>query len=75
MAGEIRLDEQGRVEAIGGREPSPEELAEATHFVETLEANGQIAHGPGPLPPGATHRIEVDEEGHRVLKRKRFSAI
>jgi len=54
---------------------TPETLAEAARFVETLEANRQIARGPGPLPPGATHRIEKDARGGKRLVRTRFSAI
>ncbi|MGH7537547.1 MAG: hypothetical protein ACREMF_02850 [Gemmatimonadales bacterium] len=55
-------------------EATPEQLAEARHYLETLEANGQIAHGKGPLPPGATHRIVTGRDGKRRLVRKRFSA-
>jgi len=54
---------------------TPETLAEASRFVETLEANRQIAREPGPLPAGATHRIEKDARGGKRLVRKRFSAI
>lgn len=56
-------------------EPTAEALAEAAHFVETLEANRQIARGSGPLSPGATHRIERDARGTKRLVRKRFSAL
>ena len=75
MSREIKLGPDGRVEAAGDGEQDAEALAEATHFVETLEANQQIAHEPGPLPAGATHQVETDEQGQRILKRKRFSAI
>jgi hypothetical protein len=74
MATEIRLGPDGRVEAVDGKQ-SPEEIAEAQRYVDTLEANQQIAHEPGPLPPGATHQIETDAEGRRILKRKRFAGI
>ncbi|PYO37848.1 MAG: hypothetical protein DMD86_01880 [Candidatus Rokuibacteriota bacterium] len=55
--------------------PTPEGLAEAARLVETLEANSQIAREPGPLPAGATHRIEKDARGGKRLVRTRFSAI
>jgi hypothetical protein len=54
--------------------PSPSDQAEAQHHVETLEANRQIARGPGTMPPGTTHRVESDASGQRRLVRKRFSA-
>ena len=75
MARDIKLGPDGQVEAIGDGEQDPEEPAEAAQFVKTLEANNQIAYGPGPLPAGATHQVETDEKGQRILKRKRFSAI
>lgn len=53
--------------------PDEEALAEAASYLATLEANRQIARGPGPSPPGATHAIELDAKGHRRLVRKRFS--
>jgi hypothetical protein len=74
VSADIQLDGQGRIAAVRRAEPSAEDLAEATHLIETLEANKQIAHTEGSLPPGATHQLEVDAEGRRVVKRKRFSA-
>ena len=58
-------------------DPTPETVAEATKFVETLEANNQIARPSvsGPLPPGATHCIETDATGAKRLVRRRFSAL
>lgn len=53
---------------------TPEERAEAAQYAQTLDRNAQIAYGKS-LPPGATHQIEKDAEGHDVLIRKRFSAI
>jgi hypothetical protein len=54
---------------------SANDRAEAQRFVDTLEANKQIARSAGPMPPGATHRVESDAAGHHRLVRKRFSAI
>ena len=56
-------------------QPTPEMLAEAKQFVETLEANRQIAREPGALPPGATHQIERDAQGRKRLVQKRVTAI
>jgi hypothetical protein len=54
---------------------SAKDRAETQRFVDTLEANQQIARGEGPMPAGATHRVEPDAAGHQRLVRKRFSAI
>jgi hypothetical protein len=72
---EISLDEQGHVQSVKGDQPDPAAVAEATHYVKTLEDNKQISHEPGPLPPDATHQVETDEQGRKRLVRKRFSAI
>ncbi len=71
---EIRLDANGRVTSIQGSEPSAESLEEAAGFVESLAANRQVATDAGPLPPGTTHRVEVDPHGRRLLQRTRFLA-
>jgi hypothetical protein len=54
---------------------SAKDRAETQRFVDTLEANHQIARGDGPMPSGATHRVESDASGQQRLVRKRFSAI
>lgn len=72
---EISLDDQGRVQSVENDQPDPETVAEAAHYIKTLEDNEQISHEPGPLPPGATHQVETDEQGRKRLVRKRFSAI
>jgi len=54
---------------------SSKDRAEAQRFVDTLEANRQIARGSGPMPAGATHRVEADAAGHPRLVRKRFSSV
>lgn len=51
-----------------------EERAEAVVFVETLDANEQIAHGKS-LTPGTTHQVKTDSKGKKTLIRKRYSAI
>ena len=48
---------------------------EAAYFVETLKANRQLARQSGPLPPGATHRLEPDPSGNERVVRKRYSAL
>jgi hypothetical protein len=50
------------------------ERAEAVLFVETLDANAQIAHGKS-LTPGTTHQVKSDSKGKKTLSRKRYSAI
>ena len=53
-------------------EPSPEHEAA---YIESLIANGQAARltKEGKLPPGATHKIVEDDQGHVKVVRRRFS--
>jgi hypothetical protein len=53
-------------------EPSPEHEAA---YIESLIASGQAARltKEGKLPPGATHKIVEDDQGHVMVVRRRFS--
>jgi hypothetical protein len=72
---EDNLDEKGRVRSIESGQPDPEAIAEAAHYVKTLEDNQQVADDSGPCPPDATHEIETDEKGRKRLVQKRYSAF
>jgi hypothetical protein len=54
--------------------PSLDARAEAAQFVDTLDANKQIARGKT-LTPGTTHKIQTTAKGKKILVRKRFSAL
>lgn len=74
----ISYTHNGKREQLAVELPSnanSEDVAEAKSFVETLEANEQIQHEPGPMQPGKTHQIETDAQGNKRLVRKRYSAI
>jgi len=72
---EVDMNKKGRIRSVKGDDPDPEAVADAASFVETLEANKQVADEGKDLGPGETHRIETDEKGQKRLVRKRFSAI
>ncbi|HEY6802440.1 MAG TPA: hypothetical protein VI306_02570 [Pyrinomonadaceae bacterium] len=72
---EVDLNKKGGIRSVKADQPDPEAVADAASFVETLADNDQVTDKPGPLPPGATHRIETDKKGRKRLVRKRFSAI
>jgi hypothetical protein len=71
----VELDARGRVKSIDGDTPNPAAVADAARYIKTLRDSGQLAP-PGEREPisGATHRIERDEQGRQVLRRKRFFA-
>lgn len=70
----IELDEEGRVSGVESEEPDREHLAEAAHYVKTLESNKQISRTPERQGHGETHVVEKDEKGRKRLKRTRFTA-
>jgi hypothetical protein len=54
----------------------PDKDREERVFEKSLREHGQLAEADvEELPPGATHKIEKDDEGHDVARRKRFSAF
>lgn len=57
----------------GGDEVDDAERA----FVAGLIARGEAAPTDehGKLPPGATHELIEDDEGHQTVRRRRFSAF
>jgi hypothetical protein len=70
----VELDARGHVKSIDGDTPDPTAVADAARYIKTLRDSGQLA-GPGERErvSGITHRIERDEHGRQVLRRKRFS--
>ena len=65
---DLPTDAQGRITPRVGR-PSPEDVREAASYVKGLVARGEIGTATGPL---ATHTIETDRAGRRLLKRRGF---
>jgi hypothetical protein len=58
------------------RNEETDEAREARIFERSLREHGQLAEQDAEeLPPGATHHVEKDDEGHDVVRRDRFSAI
>ena len=68
-----RAEEHGKKPQIAT--PSAEHVTEAASFVRSLAQHSQLGDQPGSLALGATHQIEVDEQGRRKLVRRRYSAI
>jgi len=65
---ELQTDANGRLSCHAGQ-PSPEDVAESTSYVRGLVSRGELG---GPL---ATHEVETDPQGRRLLKRRGFSQI
>ena len=70
----IARTKRGPVRVRVSAKTTREERAEAVLYVETLDANAQIAHGKS-LTPGTTHQVKTASKGKKTLIRKRYSAI
>jgi hypothetical protein len=70
---EARIDSAGKISAVQAK-PRADDIAEAVLQVQTLTSNKQISGDPT-APTIATHSVETDAEGRRVLRRRRFTAF
>src|SRR6516162_2393716 len=73
MSLSVELDARGRVKSIAGDTPNPAAVADAARYLKTLRERGQVSSAAEQPAPASTHRIERDEQGRLVLRRKRFS--
>jgi hypothetical protein len=70
----VELDARGHIKSIDRDSPDPAAVADAARYIKTLRDSGQLASAGEREPAsGFTHRIERDEQGRQVLRRKRFS--
>ena len=67
---DIRRDAHGRLTPNVGQ-PSADDVKEATSYVRGLVARGEIGGTTGSL---ATHVLEIDDRGRRLLKRRGFKS-
>lgn len=65
---DLPTDAHGRITPHVGT-PAPDDVKEAASYVKGLVARGEIGTDTGPL---ATHTIETDKNGKRLLKRRGF---
>ena len=75
VKGKVTRGRKGKVRSVAPKQPSAEQVAEATAFVRSLATHGRIAGQGKKAPMGPTHEIETDEKGNRRLVRKRFTAF
>ena len=72
---------KNRIRVEPGHPPEPETVSPETRaleeaaFVETLEANRQLADAGEELPRGATHQVVADPKSGKRIVRRRFSAV
>jgi hypothetical protein len=67
---EIHRDTKGRLIPSVGK-PAADDVQEATSYVRGLVARGEIGGKSGAL---ATHVLEIDDRGRKVLRRRGFTS-
>jgi hypothetical protein len=72
---DLQLDDHDKVKAVNSRDSDAEMLKHASSFVRTLVDNGQIFGLNGQNAPNTSHKIETNEKGQRIIKRKGFSIL
>jgi hypothetical protein len=71
---EVRVERERATVTVA--DPADADLSEAASFVAGLAARGEVDTEPSKTPAtGVTHRVELDAQGRRLLKRARFSGL
>lgn len=72
---DLDLDENLKIKKLNSRESDGEMLKHASSFVKTLVDNGQIYGLNGQNAPNTSHKIEINDKGQPIIKRKGFSIL
>jgi len=71
----VTLDSQHSIVSLQGGVPTAKALEDAGQYARTLMDNGRLEGLQGVEPIHPTHRVELNERGQRVIRRKNFSAF
>jgi hypothetical protein len=69
----VTLDKDDHVLSVKSNEADLQSVTSAEQFVKTLADNNQIDGLSGQSLPNATHKIEVNSQGQKVVKRQGYS--
>jgi hypothetical protein len=70
----VTQSNDGKLSDVMQMSPLPEDIVDAAATVKSLQHHGKI-DSPEHPQAGATHQIENDEQGRRVLVRRRYSMV
>ena len=71
----VKLDKDDHIQPIKGDEADRESIVSAERFVKALADNNQIDGLSGLSIPNATHKIEINDKGQKVVKRRGYSLM
>lgn len=72
---DLELDAQQGIKELKYKESDEDALKHASSFVRTLVENGQVKGLDGQTAKNASHQIEMNDKGQRIIKRKGFSIL
>ncbi len=72
VSARVQLSSRGSIDSVTWDRPEEEAFAEVEGFLGTLLERDQILLDPNQKKPGATHKIEIQEDGRRYLSRLCF---
>jgi hypothetical protein len=72
---DLELDDQQQIKAYNYRKSDEAMLNHASSFVRTLYDNGQVFGLNRRAVSNPSHKVEVNEKGQRIIKRKGFSIL
>jgi hypothetical protein len=71
----VELDDNQKIKALNYSESDDEILKHASSFVRTLIDNKQVYGLNGQMAANTSHKIETNDKGQRIIKRKGFSIL
>lgn len=72
---DLELDDHQKISALNSRVSDDETLKHASSFVRTLIDNGQVYGLDGQNAVNTSHKIEINDKGQQIIKRKGFSIL
>jgi len=72
---DLEIDENQKIKSMHYGNSDEQMLKHASSFVKNLLENRQIHGLDGQDGPNTSHKIEVNEKGQKIIKRKGFSIL
>ncbi len=72
---QVKLDTSNIIQSLKENVINPNVIVDAEQFVKNLIDNGQLSGITGQSSSYPTHKIEINAEGQRVIRRNRFSLM
>ena len=72
---DLQLDNQQKIKSMHYGDSDADMLKHASSFVHNLIENKQINGLDGQDAPNTSHKIEVNDQGQKIIKRKGFSIL